>query len=316
MLACRNACNGRVPRAALATAVLLFAASFAAAQDMEPRAYSSSPVGLNFLAVVAGNTSGAILFDPSLPITDVHSNLDTAALGYGRTFSFFGKQALVLVGIPYARGHVEGQVQEVARRVERSGFADPRIKLSVNFLGPKAMHFEEYRKARHRTIVGGSITVQVPVGEYDPTKLINLGTNRFAIKPEVGVSVPVGRWYLDAYAGVWLFEENDDFFPGGAHRDQDPLYAVQGHASYTFKNRVWVALDATWFGGGEATVDGGPPSTRQSNTRIGATLSVPLTARQSLKFAGSTGAATRTGSDFDTILVGWQLSWFDPSERP
>jgi len=305
-----------VLRAALSILILFGAVTLVAAQDMEPRAYSSSPVGLNFLAVLAGNTSGAILFDPALPLTDVHSNLDTAGLGYGRTFSLGGKQALVLVGIPYARGHVEGLVQETARRVERSGFADPRIKLSVNFVGPKAMRFEEFRKAPHRTIVGGSITVQVPAGEYDATKLINLGTNRFAIKPEVGVSVPVGRWYLDAYAGATFFEDNDEFFPGEAHREQDPLFSIQGHASYTFQNRVWVAVDTTWFGGGEATVNGGPPSTRQSSTRIGGTVSIPLTQHQSLKLAASTGAATRTGTDFDTFVAAWQFTWFDPSKRP
>jgi hypothetical protein len=147
--------------------------------------------------------------------------------------------------------------------------------------------------------------------------LINIGNNRWAFKPEIGVSVPVGRWFLDAYAGVWLFTPNNDFYPDGtSSREQDPLYTVQGHVSYTFKSRAWLAFDATWYTGGAATVDDGEPSTRQNTTRVGGTFSVPVTQRQSVKIAASTGASTRTGSDFDTILVGWQFGWFDRPAAP
>ena len=281
------------------------------AQEMEPRAYSPSPVGTNFLAVAVGDTRGEILFDPSIPVTDVEASLLHATVGYGRSFAIGGRQAVFLGALPYIRGDVEGQVLEQSRKVERSGFGDARLKLSLQIAGPGALTPQEFASAPRKAIVGASLTVPAPTGEYDGTKLINLGTNRWAFKPEVGVSVPVGRWYLDAYAGVWFFTSNDDFFPGGAVRRQDPLGALQAHGSYTFRSRAWIALNATWYGGGESTVDGGPPSTRQSNTRLGATVSLPLPRRQSLKFAASTGASTRTGSDFDTYVVAWQLTWFD-----
>ena len=127
----------------------------------------------------------------------------------------------------------------------------------------------------------------------------------------MGVSVPVGRWYLDAYAGAWFFMNNDQFYSGSATRQQDPLTVLQAHASYVFKSRAWLAIDATWYGGGASTVDSNPPSTRQSNSRLGATFAAPITHGQSLKFAVSTGATTRTGTDFDSILVAWQFMWFD-----
>lgn len=294
----------------------LMAMTPARSQELEPRAYSPSPVGTNFLAVAIGDTRGSILFDPSIPITDVSASLVHASMGYGRSFGLFGRQVLFTGAIPYIHGHVEGQVFEEARRVERSGFGDARLKLSFQFAGPGALTPEEFASAPRRTIVGASLTVQAPTGEYDETKLINLGTNRWALKPELGVSVPVGRWYLDAYAGVWFFTTNHDFFPGGAVRRQDPLGTLQAHASYSFPLHAWVALDATWYGGGRATVNDGPPSTRQSNTRLGATCSLPLPRHQSLKFAASTGASTRTGSDFDTYIVAWQLTWFDRPRRP
>jgi hypothetical protein len=283
----------------------------ACAQEMEPRAYSPSPIGTNFLAIIGGLTRGEVLFDPTVPITDTEAELGLATLGYGRTFGLAGRQGLVAVAVPYGWGHVEGLVQEEARYIRRAGFGDLRVKASLNLIGPRAMSVEEFRKAPRRAILGVSFAIQAPVGEYYPEKLINLGTNRWAFKPEIGVSVPAGRWYLDAYAGAWFFETNERFYPGYATKRQDPLVALQAHASYTFKSRAWVAIDATWYGGGEATVDSNPPSTRQSNSRLGATFSVPLAARHSLKLAVSSGVSTRTGSDFDTVLVGWQHTWFD-----
>lgn len=289
----------------------------ARAQEMEPRAYSVSPIGTNFFVVGAGATQGSILFDPTVPITDTQADLGLATLGYGRTFNLWGRQGLAAVAVPAAWGHIEGMVMEESQRVGRSGFGDLRFKIAVNLVGPKAMRPEEFHKALRQTVMGASLTVQAPTGEYDETKLINLGTNRFALKPEVGISVPAGRWYLDAYAGVWFFATNDDFFPEDATRRQDPLWALQGHATCTFRNRVWMAINTTWYTGGSATVDSGSPSERQNNSRIGGTLSVPITARQSLKFSASTGASTRTGSDFDTYLLAWQFTWFDrPSGGP
>lgn len=291
--------------------VVLCGATPALSQDLEPRAYSSSPVGTNFVAIVAGSTRGAILFDPTLPISDASAGLRLVTVGYGRTFAVGNRQALVVLVVPYAWGYAEGLVQEETQSVRRAGFGDLRARVSVNLLGPKAMGVEEFRKAARKTVLGVSLTVQAPTGEYDETKLINLGTNRFALKPEIGISIPVGRWYVDGYAGAWFFETNEKFYPGEAVRRQDPLTVVQAHASYTFTNHAWIAIDATWYGGGQATVGSGAPSTRQSNTRLGATVSVPIASGQSLKFAASTGTTARTGTDFDSILVGWQFTWFD-----
>lgn len=286
------------------------------AQELEPRAYSPSPVGTNFFALVAGASSGSILFDPAVPITDASASLRVVTLGYGRSFALGSRQGLVTIAVPYAWGHAEGVVGEDSRRVSRSGFADLRVKASVNVLGPEAMRAEEFRSAPRRTVVGISLAVQAPTGEYDRTKLINLGNDRLALKPEIGVSVPIGRWYLDAYAGAWFFQTSDRYYPGTATRRQDPLWVVQMHGSYTFPSRAWFAVDATWYGGGASTIDSNPPSARQDNSRVGATFSLPVSARQSLKFAASTGASARTGTDFDAFLVGWQITWFDrPRDR-
>jgi len=295
----------------LAAFAVLGSVRHASAQDMEPRAYSSSPTGANFLVLGYGRSTGDVLFDATLPLTDVNASLNAGILGLGRTFGIAGRLALLTAALPYSWGDIEGRVFEDARRVTRSGLVDPRVKLSVNLLGPPAMSPKEFVRAPKQTVIGASVTAVIPVGQYDPAKLINLGTNRWAFKPEVGVSHPEGRWDLDAYAGVWLFSENDAFFPGAATRRQDPIVAIQGHASYTFKPRAWAAFDATWYGGGKAKVDNGVPSSRLSNTRFGATLAWPLGRQQSVKIAYGLGAWTRVGSDFRTLAIAWQYLWMD-----
>ena len=117
---------------------------------------------------------------------------------------------------------------------------------------------------------------------------------------------------MDGYAGVWLFTDNEEFF-GGARREQDPIGALQLHASYTFRPRLWLAVDSTWYAGGQSTVDGVHNDDRQSNTRVGLTVSLPLGDRQSLKLSWSDGATTRIGGDFNTIGVAWQHTWLPRS---
>jgi hypothetical protein len=288
---------------------VLVAATAASAQEMEPKAYSASPVGATFLVAAASRNTGSVVFDPTLPIRDVEARVGGIALGIGTTFGLAGKLALVSAVLPYARGELSGVVGEDARTITRSGLADSRVRLSVNLRGNPAMRLREFVKAPRRTIVGASVTAVAPSGQYDRTRLINLGTNRWAFKPEVGVAVPRGPWDVDAYLGVWLFTPNRDFYPGGLTRKQDAVLSLQGHVSYTFKPRLWLAVDSTWYSGGSARVEGGEPVGSVSNSRLGATLSIPAGRAQSFKLSYSAGVAVRTGTDFRTLALGWQWLW-------
>ena len=296
-------------RAHLALTVAVMIAVPAAAQEMEPKAYSASPVGATFLVAAASRSSGSIIFDPTLPIEDAEATINGVALGFGTTFGLFGKLALVSAVAPFAWGEASGRVGEEARSVTRTGLADTRFKLSMNFRGNDAMPIGEFAKAPRRTIVGTSITIAAPTGEYDRTKLINIGNNRWAFKPEIGFAVPHGPWDVDVYIGVWLFSANANFYPGELRRTQSRVIATQGHVSYTFKPRLWLAVDGTWYSGGGASVDGGEPIGKVNNSRLGATLSLPAGRRQSLKLAYSNGVAVRSGTNFRTIAVGWQWLW-------
>jgi hypothetical protein len=285
---------------------LLMCAPAANAQDLEPKAYSASPVGAAFLVAGIARSTGSVLTDPTLPVTGIEAKINGVPLAAGYTFGLFGKLALITAAVPYSWGEVSGLVGEEARTITRSGLTDTRAKLSINLIGNPAMKLREYAKAPRKTIVGTSLTVTAPTGQYDSSKLINLGTNRWGFKPEVGVAVPKGRWDIDAYLGVWLFTDNDDFFPGGRLRSQDNVVSLQAHASYTFRPRFWAAVDATWYQGGGASVDDGEPVGTMNNSRLGATVSFPMGRQQSLKFAYSSGVAVRTGTNFRTLSVGWQ----------
>lgn len=296
--------------AALVLAFLPIFANAASAQELDPRAYTPVPIDGNLLISAFTYQQGDVLLDPSLPITDLSAKLGIGAFAYGRTFPLFGRYTNAVLAVPFARLQAEGSVFEERREVTRTGFGDSRLRLAVNLLGAPALTAAEFAKAKPRTVLGASLTVVMPTGLYHPDKLVNLGANRWVFKPEIGVSHPVGKWLLDAYAGVWLFTANDDFF-GGVRRTQDPLVTFQAHVSYTVRPSLWIAGDATFYSGGQSTVDGSVKQDFQKNSRVGLTASVPLARGHSVKLSVATGASTRIGQDFDTIGLAYQYMWLD-----
>jgi len=296
--------------AALVAGVACVAPAFA--QEMEPRTYAPSPVGANFFVTSYSWSTGNVVFDPALPISDIKADVQGLVVAIGHSFNLLGKLAVVSAALPYALVDVTGQVFEQQAEVHRSGLGDARLRVSVNLRGNPAMLMREFAATPRRTIVGASLSVTAPAGQYYQTKLINVGTNRWSFKPEVGVSVPKARWDLDAYVGAWFYTANDTFFPGAAFRTQRPVLTVQGHASYTFRPRLWAALDGTWYRGGSSRVEDGEPSTSLNNSRLGVTLSFPVGKRYSAKVAYGSGVVARTGTDFSTIAVAWQVLWLSP----
>jgi Putative MetA-pathway of phenol degradation len=278
------------------------------AQQLEPRAYSPSPVGLNFFGVGFLYSYGGVVLDPSLPIENVHAKVYNALPYYGRTFGLFGRQASVTLTTPYAWATVHGDVQDTSRSADRSGLADPQFRFAANLIGGPALTPQEFSRHKLETSLGASLTVSAPFGQYHPSKLINLGTNRWALKPELGLSQPFGKWSFELYAGVWLFTTNDDFY-GGQTKKQDPLATYQAHVVYSVYPRLWTALDFTYYAGGGSSVDGQRQGDRQANTRGGMTVSVPIWKTQSLKMTWARGVSTRIGSSFNTVGLAWQWLW-------
>jgi hypothetical protein len=299
-----------LPRAIAAAACLLLVAAPLSAQDLDPRSYSHVPVNGTFLVGGFSLSHGGVVTDPTLPVTDVNATVETPSFGVGRSFSLFGKTAQAFAALPYSWAQVSGKVLEEETSISRAGLSDMRLRLSVLLRGAPASTPAQLAKAPRRTIVGVSLTASAPTGQFFPDKLINLGANRWAFKTEFAVSHPIGaKWLLDAYAGLWLFTANDSFYPGTARRTQDPMGTFQAHISYNLQRQLWAAFDATYYVGGQTTVEGVGKDDRQSNARIGGTLVFPIGKRHSIKVALSRGAVIRIGANFTTLSMGWQTGW-------
>jgi len=296
-----------------AVALAIVSAHTARAQQMEPRSYSNAPIGLNFVIAAYQYSWGDVLVDPSLPITNANAKVNSVALGYSRFLDFWGESGTIAVVLPYARLSANGDVEGQSQSVDRSGFGDVAMRLAINLYGAPALSAQEFRDYHQDTIVGVSLLVTAPTGQYYPTKLVNIGTNRWSFKPEVGVSKALGSWILEGAFGVTFYTDNDEFagsnFQGNSVRSQDPLYALQAHATYNFNPRLWGALDWTYYAGGRTSVNGTPNQDFQSNARWGATLAQSLDAHNSIKLYLNAGVYARTGTDFTTVGVAWQYRW-------
>jgi hypothetical protein len=291
--------------------LLLAIVNTANGQDQDPRAYVKAPIRGTLLIAGYGHSKGGVATDPTLPVDDLKATVNSVSVGVARTFSFFGYSAQALAVVPFGWVDASARVNSQTENVSRTGFFDMRMRMSVLLLGGRAVTASEFAKEKVRTLVGASITVVVPTGQYYSSKIINLGTSRWSFKPEVALSQKLWkRWTLDFYTGVWLFTRNESYYPGSSVRTQDPLLSFQTHLSYNINPRMWIAITSTFYTGGKSAVNDTYKDDRQTNVRVGSMLSVPVGKRSTLKIAYSKGAIVRIGSDFSTISVGWTSAWF------
>lgn len=291
-----------------AAGALVLASLTARAQDIEPRAYSNAPVGVNFAIVGLAGTRGGLAFDPASDLKNPDLKTESLVFAYARTLDLGGLSGKFDAILPYAAldGTATYRGQPVERHVD--GLVDPRFRLSVNFLGAPALGLKEFRSYRQDLIVGASLQVGVPLGQYDRTRLVNIGNNRWLFKPELGASKALGAWTLEGKLAASLYTDNKDFF-GGQRREQENIYSLQGNAIYNFPSGVWASADVTWQTGGRTTLNGVRGNDLQQNWRVGATIAIPVDARHSLKLHASSGVSARTGNNFDAISLLWQYRW-------
>jgi Putative MetA-pathway of phenol degradation len=289
--------------------VLLTVPSLAGAQSLEPRLYLPLPTRLNVVNISYAHTTGDLVFDAAMPITDSHATLNGGAIALVRTFGLFRRSAQLQAIAPFATGEASATVagRDTTRHLD--GLADPMLRLAVNLKGGPARRRAELKGVRFGTIIGASVSITMPLGNYDDGRRLNLGANRWSVKPEVGVIQPIkGIWALEGYAGVWLFSDNTDYLKTSTV-SQDPLWTWQAHAIRIFGRNGWLALDGTWVRGGNSTVDGVTQNTYEESVRLGSTGAWVINRRNSLKAAFATGVTTRYGGDFNVFTLGYQYAW-------
>ena len=294
----------------LFTGVLLFLTVTVSAQDLDPRAYARVPIDVTGVVAGFNYTYGSVVSDPTLPVQDLEAKVESPLLAVAHTFNLFGVTSQAFVALPFSWAQVSGKVVGQEKSITRSGLGDTRFRISALFVGAPAATLEEFAKYSSQTVLGASLTIVAPTGQYFNEKLINLGTNRWSFKPEIGLSYKVTeQWLVDLYAGVWLFTNNRSFYPGTSVRSQNPLTAFQTHISYNLSAVMWSAIDFTYYVGGQSSVDDVYNNDLANNARIGGTFNFPVSKQNSIKFAYSTGAIIRFGANFSTVSIAWQMAF-------
>jgi hypothetical protein len=255
------------------------------------------------------NSTGTVPLDPSLPLSDVRPAINTVNLSFSHTFRLGDRTASWAVSVPYLGGHVSAVAGGEPLALSRYGFADFRARFGVSLLG-RALTPAELARRKPSTTLGISLTVIAPTGTYDRTQLINTGSNRWTLKPELGVERPMGKWFADASAGLWLFGANDDY-SGGQTLRQGALGIFQFHAGYNFRQNQWLAADVNYYSGGATSVNGGPALNALANSRYGLTFSQPIGTGLSTKLSWSRWLSGRYGQNFTTVALALQYLWFD-----
>ena len=282
------------------------------AQDLSPRAYVITPLRSNAITLTYSFYDGSLNFNGAAPITNAKGRYSVPVFTFYHSFNFFGRSANVNASLPYAVGNFQGEVGGGETKVYRSGLLDSTYRLSVNLMGGPAMPIQEFVGWKQKTLLGVSLKVVAPTGQYDPNKLVNWGAHRWAFKPEFGYSERWGHWLLDGYAGVWFFTTNSQYYspPVPKPQTQSPIGSFEGHLSYDLKQRLWFSLDGNfWFGGSTAVNGMANPDTRQTSSRIGVTASIPVTKHQSAKVSYNRGTYIRFGGNYQNVSVAWQYSW-------
>jgi hypothetical protein len=286
---------------------LCFFAASASAQDLTPRAYWPTPQGTKIFVLGYAHQEGDVVMDPSLPITGVDSKINSLVVAYQQTVSLFGRTSTFQFEVPFAEGTTVGMLVNGPGRRNVTGIGDVTALLSINLIGAPSMNRESFQKFRQnpRSVLGASLKIVAPTGQYDADKLINIGTNRWAVRARLGYSQPLNskKWVLELAVGTWFFKDNDEFL--GQTRKQDPITAIDFSVIRRFRAGFWGSLDLNYYLGGRSTFGGNKGADFQRNSRFGFTLAYPIKGRHALKASFSNGIATKSGGDYKAIGISY-----------
>jgi hypothetical protein len=292
----------------LAVALLGALAGSGSAQEIEPRVYANIPVGMNFLAVGYSYSSGNVFMDPSLPIENLDAGLNIILARYIRSFNLFGAPAKFKAVLPWSSGHWDGVLDGDFQTRDTSGFADARLGLGVLLVGAPVLESSEFSTYEQEMVVGLGFSLVAPTGQYDPRKIINLGSNRWSFRSEIGLSKAFNKWTVEVAGGVWVYTDNGDFL-GGNILSQDPFLVAKVNVVRSVRPGMWWAVGTGYGQGGRTFVNGDPRNTKQKNWRLSAMMVFPLSPTQGLSLTAASGRTFQAGADFDVVAIAYQFAW-------
>ena len=279
------------------------------AQELTPRLFWPTPKGTKVFVAGYSYSAGGVLLDYSIPIEDADTSINTGVLAYTQTLDLFGRTSNILLNLPYSDGSAKGLLLGDPVSTEFSAFGDLGVTLNVNLKGAPTMNREDFLKfrANPQPIIGTSLKVVFPTGNYDSNKLINVGANRWAARFKLGaVLLLKPKWLLELSASVSWFGDDDDFLMGT--KEQEPIYALETNLIKRIRPGFWASLDVTFWQGGRQTINGNPLSNSQRNVKIGGTMVFPFLGRHAIKVGYVNGVITRYGDDLDQFLLSYQVA--------
>jgi hypothetical protein len=223
---------------------------FLVAQDLAPRAYVITPLQSNAVTLTWAFYDGGLNFTGTIPIVAT-GTYNVPIVSYYHSLSFFGRSANISTSLPYGVGTFKATALGKQRSAYRSGLLDLSVRFTVNLIGGPSMQAEQFSRWRQKTLLGISLRMIAPTGQYSSTQLINWGINRWALKPEIGYSRRWGNWVLDGYGGAWFYTANpaDFHVPHPVPQTQEPIGSFEGHLSRDFGRGTWISLDGNfWMG--------------------------------------------------------------------
>ena len=283
------------------------------AQELEPRRWSHLPTGINFLGAGYSYTRADIFFDPVLRIEDAEMEMHTWGVKYTRTFELLQKSSRIDFTQGYQEGRWKGLLNGAPASTKRSGLTDSVLRFAINFYGAPPLEIKEFKTYRAKvdveTIFGTALVVHLPTGDYMSDKLINLGTNRFTFRPQLGVVHNRGKWSFELTGAVWLYTDNNDFY-NGRKLEKDPYFTSQIHLVYTFRPGLWASASAGYGYGGKSTLDGVEKNDRRENLAWALSAGCPITRQLGIKFVYlSSRTQESIGQDTDSIIASFNIFW-------
>ena len=266
------------------------------AQEIEARAYSNAPIGINFVTGgIAQARSGSY-------------TLTTEAVNLTRIIDVLGQSGRISLLLPYAQLSGAGSVATQGMNASAEGLSDPVVKISANLYGAPALTLEQFKNYRQDLIIGASLAASIPWGKYNSEQMLNVGANRSLIQPGLGFSQAVGPWRLELAGMATIYTSNTNYL-GGNTLSQNPIYSSEAHVIYYFENMAYISADATYFTGGQKYVNGTAINGSEENWRLGSSFSYPINKHNSIRLTGSKGAYSSTNTSYNALGISWQYRW-------
>jgi hypothetical protein len=281
----------------------------ACGQFTDPHNYDNTPVGTNQIELAYAYARSDVSIDTGLVIAGAKLSLNEGTVQYSHYFRLAKHVMWVDASVPIAG--LSGSVTRTNIRSSINGAGDSSYQVSALLKGAPALSVAEFDNYKPETIVGVSLSITAPTGQYNPNRLLNLGSDRWSFKPEIALSHPFGpeqKWLLDAYANCEFYADNTSYRGHDVLRQQ-PLPGLEGHVSYSFNDKLWTSFDTRYSLHGPTSINGLDQNDRQQNFTVGSEANLALNSQHALVFEFAKVLVHHNGPAYTGFAVKYDFVW-------